>query len=46
MVSVLVGWLNVNHGWAIVPAILVGIAVGVVCGAITGSIIVSSTSTR
>jgi ribose transport system permease protein len=40
MVSVLVGWLNVNHGWAIVPAILVGIAVGVVCGAITGSIIV------
>ncbi len=40
MVGIIVGWLNVNHGWAIVPAILVGIAVGVLCGAITGSIIV------
>ncbi len=40
MVGILVGWLNVNHGWAIVPAILVALAVGVLCGAITGSIIV------
>jgi ribose transport system permease protein len=40
MVSVLVGWLNVNHSWGIVPSILVGIAVGVLCGAINGFIIV------
>jgi ribose transport system permease protein len=40
MTSVLVGWLNVNHGWGIVPAILVGIAVAALCGSITGSIIV------
>jgi ribose transport system permease protein len=40
MVAVLVGWLNVNHGWGIGPAILVGIAVGVLCGAMNGWIIV------
>ncbi|MCL2418217.1 MAG: ABC transporter permease [Conexibacteraceae bacterium] len=40
MTAVLVGWLNVNHGWAIVPAILVALAVGVLCGAINGFIIV------
>src|ERR1700722_10605496 len=40
MTSVLVGWLNVNHGWSIVPAILVALAVGVLCGAINGWIIV------
>jgi ribose transport system permease protein len=40
LTSVLVGWLNVNHGWGIVPAILVGLAVGVICGCITGWIIV------
>ncbi len=40
MTGILVGWLNVNHGWAIVPAILVALAVGVLCGAVTGSIIV------
>ncbi len=40
MIGILVGWLNVNHGWAIVPAILVALAVGVLCGAITGWIIV------
>ena len=40
LTSVLVGWLNVNHGWGIVPAILVGIAVGIVAGCITGWIVV------
>ncbi len=40
MTSVLVGWLNVNHGWGIVPAILVGIAVGIACGALNGAIVV------
>ncbi len=40
MTSVLVGWLNVNHGWGIVPAILAGLAVGVLCGALTGFIVV------
>jgi ribose transport system permease protein len=40
LTSILVGWLNVNHGWSIVPAILVGIAVGVLCGAINGWIVV------
>ncbi len=40
MTGILVGWLNVNHGWAIIPAILVALAVGVLCGAINGWIIV------
>lgn len=40
MTAILVGWLNVDHGWAIVPAILVVLAVGVICGAINGWIIV------
>jgi ribose transport system permease protein len=40
MISILVGWLNVNQHWGIVPAILVGLAVGTLCGAITGGIIV------
>src|SRR5579875_1070215 len=40
LVSVLVGWLNVNHGWAIVPAIIVGLAIGIGGGLITGWIIV------
>jgi ribose transport system permease protein len=40
LTAVLVGWLNVNQGWAIVPAILVGLAIGVVGGTITGWIIV------
>jgi ribose transport system permease protein len=40
MTSVLVGWLNVNHGWGIVPAIVVALAVGLLCGAINGWIIV------
>lgn len=40
MTSILVGWLNVNQGWAIVPSILVALAVGVVAGAINGGIIV------
>jgi ribose transport system permease protein len=40
LTSILVGWLNVNHGWGIVPAILVGIAVGILCGAINGWIVV------
>lgn len=40
MTSVLVGWLNVNHGWGIIPSILVAVAVGVLCGAINGAIIV------
>lgn len=40
MTGILVGWLNVNQGWAIVPAILVALAVGLLCGAINGWIIV------
>jgi ribose transport system permease protein len=40
LTSILVGWLNVNHQWPIIPAILVGIAVGIVCGAINGWIVV------
>ncbi len=40
MVAVLVGYLNVNEGWGIVPAILVGILVGTICGVINGTIIV------
>lgn len=39
LVSIVVGYLNVNHGWAIVPAILVGLGVGVVCGVINGWIV-------
>jgi ribose transport system permease protein len=41
LTSVLVGWLNVNHGWGIVPSILAGLAVGLVCGIVNGLIIVS-----
>ena len=40
MVAVLVGWLNVNHGWPIVPAILVGIAAAAICGMVNGAIVV------
>jgi ribose transport system permease protein len=40
LTSILVGWLNVNQGWAIVPAILVALAVGAIAGSITGWIIV------
>ncbi len=40
MCAILVGWLNVNHHWAIVPAIIVAIVVGILCGAINGWIIV------
>jgi ribose transport system permease protein len=40
LTSILVGWLNVNHGWAIVPAILVGVGVGAACGMLNGWIIV------
>ncbi|HEX3801515.1 MAG TPA: ABC transporter permease [Solirubrobacteraceae bacterium] len=40
MTAILVGWLNVNQHWAIVPAILVALAVGILCGAINGWIIV------
>jgi ribose transport system permease protein len=40
MTGILVGWLNVNHGWAIVPAILVALAVGTLFGAVNGWIIV------
>ncbi len=40
MTAILVGWLNVNHHWAIVPAIIVALIVGVLCGAITGFLIV------
>src|SRR5579875_2961435 len=34
--SILVGWLNVNHGLPIVPAILIGVAIGGICGALNG----------
>jgi ribose transport system permease protein len=40
MTSILVGWLNVNQHWAIVPAIIVALIVGVLGGAITGFLIV------
>jgi ribose transport system permease protein len=40
MTAILVGWLNVNHHWAIIPAILVALAVGLACGALNGWIIV------
>ncbi|MGH3048558.1 MAG: ABC transporter permease [Gaiellaceae bacterium] len=40
MTSVLVGWLNVNQHWAIVPAIVVALIVGALAGAITGFLIV------
>ncbi len=40
MTGILVGWLNVNHSWGIIPAILVALAIGVLCGGITGWIIV------
>jgi ribose transport system permease protein len=40
LTSVLVGWLNVNHGWSIVPSILAGLAVGLVCGIVNGWIVV------
>ncbi|HEX3614968.1 MAG TPA: ABC transporter permease [Solirubrobacteraceae bacterium] len=40
MIMILVGWLNVNHHWGIVPAILVALAIGPICGAITGGLIV------
>ena len=40
MTSILVGWLNVDHSWGIVPAIIVALAIGILCGAITGWIIV------
>jgi len=40
MTAIIVGWLNVNHHWAIIPAIVVALIVGVMCGAITGFLIV------
>lgn len=40
MIAILVGWLNVNQHWAIVPAILVAIAIGTLCGALNGFLIV------
>ena len=40
MTTILVGWLNVNHHWGIVPAIIVSILVATIAGAITGAVIV------
>lgn len=40
MTAILVGWLNVNQGWGIVPAIIVALIVGILCGALNGFIIV------
>ncbi|HVW90913.1 MAG TPA: ABC transporter permease [Gaiellaceae bacterium] len=40
LVSILVGWLNVNHGWGIVPSIVAGLVVGLVCGIVNGWIVV------
>jgi ribose transport system permease protein len=40
MTYILVGWLNVNEHWAIVPAIIVGIVVATIAGGITGGLIV------
>ncbi len=40
LASILVAWLNVNQGWALVPSVLVAIAVGVLIGVINGTIIV------
>ncbi len=39
LVAILVAWLNVNHHWGIVPAIILGIVVGTSCGAINGLIV-------
>ena len=41
LTSVLVGWLNVNHGWGIVPSILAGLGAGLVCGIVNGWIVVA-----
>jgi ribose transport system permease protein len=40
LTSVLVGWLNVNHGWGIVPSILAGLGAGLLCGIVNGWIVV------
>ena len=40
LVSMVVAVLNVNHGVAIVPCIIIGLAVGLGCGLINGLIIV------
>jgi ribose transport system permease protein len=40
LASILVAWLNVNQGWALVPSVLVAIGVGVLIGVINGTIIV------
>jgi ribose transport system permease protein len=40
MTAILVGWLNVNQHWAIVPAIIVALVVATIAGAITGGLIV------
>lgn len=40
LTSILVGWLNVNHGWGIVPSILAGLGCGLVCGIVNGWIVV------
>lgn len=40
MTTILVGWLNVNHHWGIVPAIIVSILVATIAGGITGGLIV------
>jgi ribose transport system permease protein len=40
MIAILVGWLNVNQHWAIVPAIVVALVVGIACGALNGFLIV------
>ena len=38
-VSMLIAWLNVNHHFAIIPAILIGVAFGTAYGAINGLIV-------
>src|SRR5262249_49395271 len=40
LTSVLVGWLNVNHHWALGPSILAGLGCGIACGVLNGAIIV------
>lgn len=40
LTSVLVAWLNVNHGWGILPAIVVGLVVATFCGVVNGWVVV------
>ena len=42
LANMLVAWLLVNHGWGIVPAILVTLVVGLAMGALNGLVVVNA----